>query len=178
MAAAPALAAAAAAPAPEPRSAPASPPAPPPAPLLPPDHSRSDPRPAPPPAAIEGAALQPDEQRCPYCAAVIKKEALRCRFCQANLDERLKAAEIPPADAKTAASNARDAIIYGILGMFICAPVFGSMAVSSGKTAIEILDRYPLYDGPRGKARTGMVLGYIAWGLLILGVVIRLSSVH
>lgn len=133
---------------------------------------------APPEAAHEPApANQPagDERFCHACGQIVKQAALRCRFCDAVFDRRLAAAEIPAALQKAAAGNAKSALICGLVGLVICAPVFASMAISSGNAALKVLDQYPLYDGPRGKARAGVVLGWIGWILLVLGLAIRFS---
>jgi hypothetical protein len=122
--------------------------------------------------------LNPDERVCPACGETIKSAALRCRFCNTVLDERIKAADIPPAEARTVASNARNALIFGLIGLVICAPVFGSMAISNGNAAIAVLDRYPLHDGPRGKARAGVVLGWAGWTLLVVGFLIKVLNVR
>ena len=36
-------------------------------------------------AANEGTTLAGDEKHCPYCAETIKRQAVRCRYCLANL---------------------------------------------------------------------------------------------
>jgi hypothetical protein len=150
-------------------------PAPPPAPEVSP-LAAPEPAPDPAPEAPAPVPLNPDERICPTCKETIKSAALRCRFCNTVLDERMKAADIPEALAKTAASNARSALICGLIGLVVCAPVFASMAISSGNSAIEVLDRYPLYDGPRGRARAGVVLGWIGWILFVGGFLVRISN--
>lgn len=122
-------------------------------------------------------ALGPDEMYCPQCSEIVKSAALKCRFCNATLDQRLAASEVPAHIVKEIAKNAKEALTYGILGLCICAPIFGSMAISRGNAALRDLDQYPLYDGPRGKAKAGLVLGWVDWGLFILGVIIKIASV-
>jgi hypothetical protein len=50
------------------------------------------------------------------------------------------------------------------------------MAITNGNGAIEILDRYPLFPGPRGRANTGRVLGWIAWVLFVIVIIGKVSN--
>jgi Mce-associated membrane protein len=43
--------------------------------------------------------LKPDEKVCPYCAEVIKAQAVRCRWCRADLTEASAATDQAPEDA-------------------------------------------------------------------------------
>jgi hypothetical protein len=117
-----------------------------------------------------------DEQYCSQCREIIKLDALKCRFCGTVLNAELKAQEIPDSVAKQAASFANAALWSGIIGLFICAPILGSMAISNGNKAIALLDTYPLYAGPRGKANAGRVLGWIAWILFVIVIIGRVSN--
>jgi hypothetical protein len=136
---------------------------------------------APPEAvAAPAAANRPadDERFCSACGQIVKKAALMCRFCKAVLSERLAAAETPAPVVESIASNARNALIFGLVGLVILAPIFGSMAISSGNAALREMDSHPFYLGPRGKAKAGVALGWIGWGLLVLGIFIRAAAAH
>ena len=122
------------------------------------------------------AGIGPDERICPSCEKAIKKEALKCPFCRRVVDSRLGGTLVPEDVVNEINKSAGHALTYGILGFFICAPVFGSMAIANGNAALELLSRYPGYEGPRGKARTGMVLGWIDWGLLVIAAITRMSG--
>jgi hypothetical protein len=127
-------------------------------------------------ALVARGALAADEQYCPQCREIIKLAALKCRFCGHVLSSQLNSQEIPSHVAKEVESQANKALWYGIIGLFICQPILGTMAISSGWKAIETLDRYPLYPGPRGRASAGRVMGWVAWGLFVLAIVGNLSK--
>jgi len=133
------------------------------------------------PVAPAQAATRPEpgpgEKYCTQCAEIIKSEAVKCRFCGAALDQRLSGAEVPSHIMSEISKNASQALTYGILGLCICAPIFGSMAISRGNAALRDLDQYPLYQGPRGKAKAGVVLGWVDWCLFVLVVIGRVASV-
>jgi hypothetical protein len=113
-----------------------------------------------PPLPPGSAVLAADERNCPQCREIIKQAALKCRFCGYVLDSKLNADQIPPDVEKLVRSQANTALWCGIAGLFICAPIFGSRAISNGNDAMETLNMYPAFDGPRGKAQTGRILGW------------------
>jgi hypothetical protein len=125
---------------------------------------------------VARGALAADEQYCPQCREVIKLAALKCRFCGHILSERLSSQQIPNHVLEEVRSQANKALWCGIFGLIICGPILGSMAISSGNKAIETLDRYPSYEGPRGRAQAGRVLGYIDWALLIIYFITKMAN--
>jgi hypothetical protein len=129
-------------------------------------------------ALVAGRALAADEQYCSQCREVIKLGALKCRFCGYVLNAQLNSGEMSNQLAKEVDSQANKALWCGIIGLFICGPILGSVAISSGNKAIETMDMYPLYPGPRGRANTGRVLGWIAWGLFVIYIIGMVSKTH
>jgi hypothetical protein len=120
--------------------------------------------------------LGEDEQYCSQCREIIKLNALKCRYCGYVLNAQLNSQEIPGYIATEVEKQANKALWCGIVGLFICAPILGTMAITNGNGAIEILDRYPLFPGPRGRANTGRVLGWIAWVLFVIVIIGKVSN--
>jgi len=130
----------------------------------------------PPPAQAQPAIRVPaaDEQACPQCAEIIKKDALKCRFCGRTLHE-LAQQEVPAYVVAEMDSMANQALTYSIIGIFICAPILGSVAISKGNKAIQLMENYPMYVGPRGKAQAGRIIGWIDIILFAIGIIGMLS---
>ena len=122
------------------------------------------------PVAAEG------EKPCTQCGRIVRADAMKCRFCGHILDSALVSHDPPQAIIDTIRSNANTALTCGIIGLFICGPVLGSMAISNANKAIRELDNYPLYVGPRGKANAGLILGWLDWILLGLFFIIKVSN--
>lgn len=83
------------------------------------------------------------------------------------------AATLPyPHSQKTNAEGATSSLVYGILGFFICGPIFGIAAISNANKAKKTIAANPeMYEGD-GLATAGLVLGIIdlsVWALIILG---------
>lgn len=69
--------------------------------------------------------------------------------------------------ANTAASQANSALICGIVGFFICAPVMAPMAIYYSLNAKKLMNKHGVRTGD-GKATAGLVLGIIQACLLVL----------
>jgi hypothetical protein len=126
------------------------------------------------PSARSHTTLGSMYRRCVQCGNEIKSAAMKCRFCgyilDAELRRELNSEEIPSHAVKYVESQANKALWCGILGLVICAPVLGSMAISSGNDAIATLAQYPHYAGPRGKAQAGRIMGWVDWAFFVIGV--------
>jgi hypothetical protein len=142
----------------------------------------SVPKPEGPGAAGPGAGTAPrmageGEKNCPMCREVIRADAMKCRFCGHVLDSVLDSGAPPEVILSSINSAASSALTFGILSFFCCsAPIFGSMAISKGNQALRDLDNYPLFQGgPRGKARAGVICGWIAWGLFVIWIIVKIG---
>jgi hypothetical protein len=123
------------------------------------------------PSARSHTTLGSMYKRCTQCGKEIKSAALKCRFCGYTLNAQLNSQEIPGHAVKYVESQANKALWCGILGLFICAPILGSMAISSGNDVIATLAQYPLCAGPRGKAQAGRIMGWIDWAFFVIGLI-------
>jgi hypothetical protein len=79
--------------------------------------------------------------------------------------------------AKTAevASNAKNALIMSIVGLFCFGFIFGFLAFRKANEAIETIDIYDVARDKRGLAMTAKVIGIIDIVLWGLGLVLRLA---
>ncbi|HEY6970827.1 MAG TPA: RING finger protein [Candidatus Angelobacter sp.] len=117
-----------------------------------------------------------DEQYCPQCREIVKREALKCRFCGYILSAQLAAQQILPAVAAEINSAANTALWCGIIGLFICGPVLGTIAIVQSNKAIREIDMAPQYSTYKGKATAGRVLGIIAVIGWIIVIAIRIGN--
>jgi hypothetical protein len=102
---------------------------------------------------------------------------MKCRFCGNILDSALESHVPPSYELAAIQSDATSALTCGIIGLFICGPVLGSIAISKGNKALRALDKFPQFtEGPRGKAKAGVVLGWISWAFIALYVIVMISK--
>jgi predicted RNA-binding Zn-ribbon protein involved in translation (DUF1610 family) len=145
--------------------------------------------PPPPDSETLQTPLGPDERRCPTCAEIIKREALKCRFCGQVLSAGVFGGtpvlgaylgeEIPQQIIAEIEKTANQGMWFGILSIFCCAPITGPMAIINSNKAIRLLEQYPAYEGrssARGKARAGQIIGWIALVLFVIGIVARFAN--
>ena len=81
-------------------------------------------------------------------------------------------------DAQTAASiakDARNALIFGIIGIFCFGFIFGFLAIRKANEALENINLYQVAQDKRGLAIAGKVLGIIDIVLWILGLILRFA---
>jgi predicted RNA-binding Zn-ribbon protein involved in translation (DUF1610 family) len=135
------------------------------------------------------AQLGPDERKCPTCAEIIKRDALKCRFCGQVLSADVYGGntglgsylneEVPQPIIHEIESAATQGMWFGIASLFCCAPVTGPMGISNGNKAIRLLEQYPAYEGrssARGKARAGQIIGWIGLIGFVISIIVRLSQ--
>jgi hypothetical protein len=103
-------------------------------------------------------------KNCPMCGEVIKKIAIKCRYCGEYFDERLQAKQI----VKGSLKEASEALISAIIGIFCFGIIFGPFAIYKGIKAINIINEEPGYEG-KGKAIAGIIIGSIVTLLNFLG---------
>lgn len=98
---------------------------------------------------------QPDEKKCPYCAEVIKSEAVKCRFCGSKLSTR------PPREPLASKYKRHEKTIYLIvLLVFILTivvivvathkPPMFSFHVDKNAEAPSVVGKYQYYDKDSG----------------------------
>jgi hypothetical protein len=102
------------------------------------------------PAAPGG---EPETKACPYCGEAILKAAKKCRHCKEILSPALRSAR-ERASKGSQSKAGRDALICGIVGLIICQPILGPMAIVKGTQA------------HKAKVDTGMGTAGIVLGIL------------
>lgn len=129
-------------------------------------------------ATPAGRTLATDEQYCPQCREIVKREAMKCRYCGYILSAQFAAQEFSPARASQIDKNATSALVCGIVGIFICGPILGTIAITEANKAIREIEIAPQYESSKGKATAGRILGIIAWVIWVIVIVIRVSSMN
>ena len=108
-----------------------------------------------------------ETKACPYCGETVLKAAKKCKHCREILSPALRAArerQVKGGDPKIG----RDALIYGIVGLLICQPIFGPIAIVKG---VESRKK----DIDAGMGTAGLILGILDVLLFVVVLIPRLS---
>jgi hypothetical protein len=109
-----------------------------------------------------------DLKKCPKCGSPIQKSALKCRFCNAYLDESVRPRAEGP---KTVAEGAVASLVTGIIGLLVFGFIMGWFAISNGRKAFKIIDAEPDRFTGKGLAIAGIALGgfdILCWVVIII----------
>jgi hypothetical protein len=74
-----------------------------------------------------------------------------------------------------AASDAKNALIMSIVGIFCFGVILGFLAVRKANNALEIISTYQVAQDKRGMATTAKVLGIIDIVLWAIGIIARVA---
>ena len=115
--------------------------------------------------------------RCTGCAESF------CKNCLVNLDGQnycggckvmAVGSKTPRALATTPCKEAKDAMICAIVGVFICAPILGLVAIVKGAQSKSLLERDRTMWG-HGMANAAMVVGIVDVGLFLIAQMSKLQ---
>ncbi len=110
---------------------------------------------------------------CPQCGEEILKIAKKCKHCQSMLVGGASAgrrrARTRGRVSSGASGQGTKALIFGILSLVICAPIFGPMAIISGNSA-----RTDPNESTTGTI--GLVLGVISVLFFVLAVLVAVAG--
>ena len=107
---------------------------------------------------------------CPFCKETVNEAEQVCPFC-----DQLITADGKFHGERENAPGAVAAMVWGIVGIFVCQIIFGIVAISKARAAKETIAMNPRYGG-EGYATAGYVLGIIDVVLFALGMLIRFAA--
>lgn len=100
---------------------------------------------------------------CQFCGEVVDAAAMKCRFCNEWLDDRMRAGGPQAAAAKKLAG---ESLACGIIGLICCGIILGPFAISKGNKANGMLRE--MNQPTDGRATAGIVLGWIDVAFFII----------
>lgn len=71
-------------------------------------------------------------------------------------------------------SGSTKALVFGILSIFCCPPIFAYLAYTTADEVITNIAVYEVEEGRRGMAQTGKVLAIIGIVLWVVGIILRI----
>jgi hypothetical protein len=77
--------------------------------------------------------------------------------------------------ARVAASDAKTALTFSIIGIFCFGFIFGFLAFRKANQVIEIIDTYEVAQEKRGLATAAKIIGIIDIALWAVGLVLRVA---
>jgi Prokaryotic RING finger family 1 len=107
---------------------------------------------------------------CPSCHSMVSESESQCPHCRAGLGPG-----VAVQGAKINAPGAVASIVYGVVGLVICGPLFGYMAIRDSGKAKRLIAGNPSYEG-EGLATAGYFLGIADIVLFFVYSFIRLSN--
>jgi hypothetical protein len=122
-----------------------------------------------------------DERECPSCKKIVKRGAMKCRFCGRLFDQALIQQQEREASWVTAIESARvkanQSIWMSLLGVVVCGILLAPAGIRSAREALALIDGYPEYPtSVRTRARIGLVLGWSVVGLWVIGMVVQVAA--
>jgi RNA polymerase subunit RPABC4/transcription elongation factor Spt4 len=109
---------------------------------------------------------------CKFCGTLIKSDAVICKNCGRDQSSGEMFNSVVPGPLP----DASNALIWAIVGLFCCGIILGPVAISKGNDAKRVCDDFPGMYTNRGKAEAAVVIGWIALGLNILGLIMKIGS--
>jgi len=112
---------------------------------------------------------------CPFCGEVVDAAAMKCRFCNEWLDDRMRGGGPKAAAAKKLAG---EALAAGVIGL-ICIMgwigiILGIFAIVKGNRSNRMLQDLGLPTD--GRATAGVVLGWIEIVIFIILILVGVSG--
>ena len=72
-------------------------------------------------------------------------------------------------------SGSNKALVFGMLSIFCCPPIFAYLAYTTADEVITNIAVYEVEEGRRGMAQTGKVLAIIGIVLWVVGIILRIG---
>ena len=108
---------------------------------------------------------------CQFCGEVVDAAAIKCRFCNEWLDEKMRGGGPQAAAAKKLAT---ESLIAGLVGLVCCGIILGPFAISKGNKSNGMLTE--LGQPTDGRATAGVVLGWIDVAFFIIFVLAKMGG--
>ena len=74
--------------------------------------------------------------------------------------------------------GANKALIFGILSIFCCPPIFAYLGFTTAQEVLSNIDIYQVEQNKKGLAQAGKILSIVGVVLWIIGICIRLAGVR
>ena len=75
-------------------------------------------------------------------------------------------------------SGSTKALVFGILSIFCCPPIFAYLAYTTAQEVLTNIDMYQVEEGRRSLAQAGKVLAIVGIVLWVIGLAVRLVGVR
>jgi hypothetical protein len=78
--------------------------------------------------------------------------------------------------AKEIRSGATKALVFGLLSIFCCPPIFGYYAYTTAQEVLVNIDVYEVEESKKGMAQAGKILAIVGIVFWVIGIVFRIAS--